>query len=153
MNLPVPATTFNVMELPITVPGLPLANTNERTIDGGSTVAPPGQGAQAPVQGGPPPGGGAESLVMIGLMLVVFYFLLIRPNQKRAKKHKELVDSLKRGDTVITSSGIFGRITQIDGNTVSLEIAKNTKIKLLRSYVSGIANPDTEKELAAGPRP
>lgn len=93
-----------------------------------------------------------ESLILIGVMLVVFYFLLIRPQQKRAKKHTNLIESLKRGDEVITSSGIFGKIALIEGNTVTLEIAKNTKIKVLKNYVGGIANSETEKELAQQPQ-
>ena len=93
-----------------------------------------------------------ESLVLIGIMLVVFYFLLIRPQQQRAKKHKSLVEGLKRGDEVITSSGIFGKIVLIEGNAVTLEIAKGTRIKVLKSYVGGLATPETEKELAEQPQ-
>ena len=89
------------------------------------------------------------NLVFIGLMLVVFYFLLIRPQQKRAKKHRELIGALKKGDTVITTSGIYGRIIAIEDQAVTLEIAKNTKIKILRNYVTAIATPESEKELAA----
>ena len=87
---------------------------------------------------------------MLG-MLVLFYFLLIRPQQKRAKQHRELVGALKRGDSVITTSGIFGRIVDIDGNAMTLEIAKNTHVKILKSYVAGISTPDTESALAQGP--
>jgi len=88
---------------------------------------------------------------MLG-MIVLFYFLLIRPQQKRAKQHRELVGALKRGDHVITSSGIYGRIHEIDGNVMTLEIAKNTHIKILKSYVAGIASADTESALASGPQ-
>lgn len=124
---------------------------------GGGAGAPPagpaGGGAGEGAEGGAAPaaGGGWESLIFLGLMLVVFYFLLIRPQQKRAKKHKELVSGLRRGDTVITSSGIFGKITALDDNTVTLEIDKNTRIKVLKSYVGGQANAETEKQLAQNP--
>ena len=118
---------------------------------GGGPAAPTAAegGGAAP---GPAAGGGMESLVLIGIMLVVFYFLLIRPQQQRAKKHKSLVEGLKRGDEVITSSGIFGKIVLIEGNAVTLEIAKGTRIKVLKSYVGGLATPETEKELAEQPQ-
>ena len=61
------------------------------------------------------PGGGLDTIVLFGVMLLVFYFLLIRPQQKRSKEHKVLVSGLKRGDEVMTNSGIYGRIQQIDG--------------------------------------
>ncbi len=96
--------------------------------------------------------GGPEQLLFIVLMFVLFYFMLIRPQQKRAKQHRELITSLKRGDNVITSSGIYGRIHEIDGNVIVLEIAKNTRIKVLKQYVGGIANADTETKLAETPQ-
>ena len=121
----------------------------EGQLPGGGGGAPAAGGGGAPPAGGGAGGAGWEQLIFIGLMLVVFYFLLIRPQQKRAKKHKGLMEGLKRGDTVITSSGIFGRITQIEGTTVTLEIAKNTKVKLVKSYITAIASPEAEKELAS----
>lgn len=93
-----------------------------------------------------------ESFVLILVMLVVFYFLLIRPQQKRQKKHQSLLKGLKAGDDVITSAGIFGKITEIQGGTLTVEIAKNTKVRVLKNYVAGLANKDTEKELAEAPR-
>ncbi|MBL8784276.1 MAG: preprotein translocase subunit YajC [Deltaproteobacteria bacterium] len=88
---------------------------------------------------------------MLG-MLVLFYFLLIRPQQKRAKQHKQLVESLKRGDAVITSSGIYGRIVSVDGNVLTIEIAKGTEIKILKGYVGGIANEQTATTLNQNPQ-
>ncbi len=119
---------------------------------GGGVPVAPASGDGGGSVAAPAAGGGMESLILIGVMLVVFYFLLIRPQQKRAKKHTNLIESLKRGDEVITSSGIFGKIALIEGNTVTLEIAKNTKIKVLKNYVGGIANSETEKELAQQPQ-
>ena len=92
------------------------------------------------------------TLVMLGVMLLIFYFLLIRPQQKRAKEHKNMVSSLKRGDNVITSSGIYGRVVGIDGQVVTLEIAKNTHVRVLRHFVGGVANEDTEKQLQQNPQ-
>ena len=104
--------------------------------------------------GGAAAGGqsGMTTLVMLGVMLLIFYFLLIRPQQKRAKEHKEMVSSLKRGDNVITSSGIYGRVVGIDGQVVTLEIAKNTHVRVLRHFVGGVANEDTEKQLQQNPQ-
>ncbi len=116
-------------------------------VAGGGGVAPAAGGAPPGARGGPACGGGEQLLFMLG-MLVLFYFLLIRPQQKKAKQHKELITSLKRGDRVITSSGIYGRIDAIDGNVLTVEIAKNTKIKILKNYVGGIANQQTEQQLA-----
>ncbi len=93
-----------------------------------------------------------ESLIFLGLMLVVFYFFLIRPQQKKAKKHKEFVEALKPGDQVITSSGIFGKITSIKDNKVTLEVAKNTRIQILRNFVAHRASADAEKELSEAPQ-
>jgi preprotein translocase subunit YajC len=95
-----------------------------------------------------PQGDPMSPLIMIGLMIVIFYFFIIRPQSKRAKKHRELVGGLKKGDQVITSSGIYGTIRGMDGEVMTLEVAKNTHIKVLKSYVGGLANAETEKELA-----
>ena len=97
-------------------------------------------------------GGGMTTLVMLGVMLLIFYFLLIRPQQKRAKEHKAMVGGLTRGDSVITSSGIYGRVVGIDGQVVTLEIAKNTHVRVLRHFVGGVANEDTEKQLQQNPQ-
>lgn len=115
-------------------------------------------GGTAPAAGGAPPGarsapgcGGPEQLILMLGMLVLFYFLLIRPQQKRMKAHKTMVEGLKRGDSVITSSGIYGRIQAIEGNVLTVEIAKGTNIRILKSYVGGVANEQTEQDLAKGP--
>jgi preprotein translocase subunit YajC len=96
--------------------------------------------------------GGMTTLLMLGVMLVIFYFLLIRPQQKRAKEHKQMVGGLKRGDSVITSSGIYGRVVGIEGQVVTLEIAKNTHVRVLRHFVGGVANENTEKQLQQNPQ-
>lgn len=117
-----------------------------------SAGAAPAAGG-APAAGRPPGCGDPSSLVLMLGMLVVFYFLLIRPQQKKAKAHKAMVESLKRGDNVILHSGIYGKIAQIDGNVISVEIAKNTTVKVLRGYVLGQATAETEKTLADSPQP
>jgi preprotein translocase subunit YajC len=72
-------------------------------------------------------------------MVVIFYFLLIRPQQKKAKEHKALLDNLKEGDQIITSGGIIGTIITIDDQLVSIEIADRVRIKMARPYIAGFA--------------
>lgn len=70
-------------------------------------------------------------------ILAIFYFLLIRPQMQQEKKKKEILKTLKKGDPVITSSGILGTINNIEGDIVSLQIADRVVVKVLRSYISG----------------
>jgi preprotein translocase subunit YajC len=69
---------------------------------------------------------------------VIFYFLLIRPQQKKAKEHQEMISGLKKGDKVITSGGIHGQITALDDTTVTIEIAEKVRIKVTRSTLAGL---------------
>jgi preprotein translocase subunit YajC len=87
---------------------------------------------------GSPAGGGLTAFVPLILMFVIFYFLLIRPQQKKAKEHQNMINNLKKGDKVITSGGIHGTITSLGDTTVSLEIAENVKIKISRSNVAAL---------------
>ena len=80
-------------------------------------------------------------LPMLILMFAIFYFLLIRPQQKKAKALKEMLGNLRKGDTVLTSGGVFGRITGISDQIVVLEIAPQVRIKVNRAAISGMANP------------
>ena len=72
-------------------------------------------------------------------MVVIFYFLLIRPQQKKAKEHKALLDNLKKGDRIITSGGIIGTIINIDDQIVNVEIADKVRIDMGRPYIAGFA--------------
>jgi len=87
--------------------------------------------------GGAPAGGMMGSLLPLLLMFLVFYILLIRPQQKRTKQHKEFLNSLKKGDEVITSGGLFGRVTGITESVVTLEVADKVRIKVQRGNISG----------------
>lgn len=74
-------------------------------------------------------------------VLIIMYFLLIRPQQKRAKAHQELVKNLRRGDTVVMNSGMIGKITKIiDDAEVEVEIADNVRVRLLRGMVGEVRN-------------
>jgi len=78
------------------------------------------------------------SLVPFILMLVVFYFLLILPAQRRQRKTTEMLGNLKAGDRVVTNGGIYGKIVGFEGETVNLQVAEQVRIKVARSAVAGM---------------
>lgn len=105
--------------------------------------------AQSSAPGGPgggpsaPSGGGPASNPLIGLLpfvliFVLFYVLMILPQQRQRKKHQAMLGALKKGDRVVTSSGLIGSITNIHDDVVTLQIADNVKVKLLRSAVASL---------------
>ena len=71
-------------------------------------------------------------------MIVIFYFLLIRPQQKRAKEHRKLVEALGKGDEVVTSGGLLGKIVELSDQYVTVEIANNVNVKIQRQAISTI---------------
>lgn len=86
-------------------------------------------------------GGGIEAFLPLILIFVVFYFLMIRPQQKRAKEHKKMLEAVRRGDNVLTSGGILGKITKVDSETeVSLEIAKDVIVKVRREMIAQVVD-------------
>ena len=95
-------------------------------------------------------GGGIEQIILILLFIAVFYFLLIRPQQKRAKQHKKLISELAKGDEVMTTSGIYGRIVKLGENHIELEIADKTKIILQKGSVTSNLPAGTIDGLAKG---
>ena len=74
-------------------------------------------------------------LVMFGIVALIFWFLVIRPQQKEHERHQELVSGLKAGDQVVTAGGIFGTVKSIDGSVLQLEIGGGTKIKIDREKI------------------
>ena len=79
-------------------------------------------------------GSGIGQFIPLILIFVIFYFFLIRPQQKKVKEHKAMVESLKRGDKVITSGGITGTVERIiDNDKIEVEIAENVKVEIVRS--------------------
>ncbi len=84
------------------------------------------------------PGALFTSFLPLILIFVIFYFLLIRPQSKKAKEHKGMLDNIKNGDKIITTGGIYGVIEGIEGDTITLKIAENVKVKMSRSAVAGI---------------
>jgi len=102
---------------------------------------------------GTQPGGGGGgqggsqflSFLPIILIFVVFYFLLIRPQQKRAKEHRMLLQNLKVGDNILTSGGIYGRITGIKDDKVTVEISDKVRVKVNRGHIAGVVKQDVLK--------
>ncbi len=83
--------------------------------------------------------GGMESLLPLVLIFVVFYFLLIRPQQKKAKAHREMLGALRRGDRIVTGGGLIGQIIRVvSENELIVEIAKDIKVRVMRSMVSDV---------------
>lgn len=104
-------------------------------LDSAYALTPPPQGTGGEGQGG---WGAIGSFLPLILIFVIFYFLLIRPQSKKAKEHKHMLDNLKKGDKIVTSGGIHGVIEDLEEDTVTVKIAENVKIKLSRTAVSGI---------------
>lgn len=89
----------------------------------------------SPAAGGGQGGSQYMSLVFIAAVFAIFYFILIRPQQKRAKQHKEFIENLKKGDKVITSGGLYGTITGITDETVTMEVAEGVRVKVEKGTV------------------
>ena len=83
-----------------------------------------------------------SSIVIMVVMVVVFYFLLIRPQQKRQKEHKAMIEALGKGAYVMTSAGFLGRIVDIEGDILVVDLGE-TKVRMPRSFVSGTYDPKT----------
>ena len=89
--------------------------------------------------------GGLMGFLPLIIIFAVFYFMLIRPQMKRAKEHKQLVASLSKGDEVITNGGLLGKITDVSESFVTLELAENLQIKLQRQAVANVMPKGTIK--------
>lgn len=88
---------------------------------------------------------GGFSALMMNLfpfiaIIFVFYFLMIRPQQKRMKEHKEMVEGLKRGDKVVTQGGMIGKITKVDEVTAKVELAEGVVVEVIKSTISEVRN-------------
>ena len=95
-------------------------------------------------------GGGTPSalisIVPFVLIFALFYFLLILPQQKKQKEQKTMLEALKKGDKVVTSSGIWGTVANMGKETVTLQIADNTKIKIQREYIARLRSDEEEQQ-------
>ena len=98
---------------------------------------------QAPAQG--PTGVGqilSSPLVMMGVIFAIIYFLIMRPQQKKQREHQDLLRNLKKGDRVVTLSGIYGTINALDEKIISLQVDGKVRIKISRQSVSGLSDED-----------
>lgn len=100
------------------------------------------EGSDAASQGDP-----MTSLIFMIVIFAVFYFLLIRPQAKRAKEHKQLVAALNKGDEIVTSGGIYGKLSAVSEDHVDVDIAEGTTIKIQRQAVASVLPKGTIKSL------
>lgn len=91
--------------------------------------------------------GTLELILPLLLMFAIFYFLLIRPQQKKAKEHKSMVEALKKGDEVITTGGILAKITEVEESFLTCKIAENVEVKIQSHAVSAVLPKGTIKKL------
>jgi preprotein translocase subunit YajC len=98
-------------------------------------------------QGGSGAGGGSmvSTFVMFGAIFLIFYFMIIRPQQKRAKEREKLLSSIEKGDKVITSGGVHGTVAGVEEKTILLQVTENVKLKIERSAITTILNRDAKE--------
>ena len=92
------------------------------------------------------PAAGLGTFMPIIVLFAIFYFLLIRPQQKRAKEHQATLDALKSGDTVITNGGLYGTVIKIDGHVVTLQCSDKVRVKVIKKSISSKVDPSTLEE-------
>ncbi len=85
-----------------------------------------------------PAGGGYEMFIMIGIFFAIMYFMIIRPQQKRTKEHNALMDSLSKGDEVVTNGGMMGKIKGVGDDIIRIELAENVVIKVQKHAISSV---------------
>jgi len=93
-------------------------------------------------------GGGFSTFVPLILMFVIFYFLLIRPQQKKQKAHRSMIGNLKNGDRIVTSGGIYGHITSVNDDILTVEVADKIRIKVNRTNVSVLLQSSSQAQPA-----
>ena len=96
--------------------------------------------AYAQAAGGAGGAAGLASFLPLVLIFVIMYFLMIRPQQKRMKEHRAMVEALKKGDEVVTQGGLVGKVTAVRDNELEVEIAPGVKVRVIRSTVTGLVN-------------
>ncbi len=89
-------------------------------------------------QAGGEAGGSLFSLLPLVVIFILFYFLLIRPQQKRAKQHKEMVAALKKGEEIVTNGGLLGKVTDVEDNFVTIEISSGLNVRIQRQAIAQV---------------
>jgi preprotein translocase subunit YajC len=90
-------------------------------------------------------GGGIAALIPFIAIFAIMYFIIFRPQQKKAKEHREMLAALKKGDRVVSSGGLHGVITGLTDDTVTIEIAPKVRVKVSRGYIAGALNKEVQK--------
>jgi preprotein translocase subunit YajC len=103
--------------------------------------------SDAMAQGAEAQGGTLELILPLLLMFAIFYFLLIRPQQKKAKEHKKMVGDLSKGDEIITNGGLLAKISDVDDNFLTCKISENVEVKVQRHAISTVLPKGTIKNL------
>jgi preprotein translocase subunit YajC len=96
---------------------------------------------------------GMDSFTAIAPLIFIFaimYFLMIRPQQQRMKQHKQMVENVRRGDTVVTAGGVIGRVTKVDDAEISVEIADNVQIRVVKATLSEVRAKTQPADSKAG---
>ncbi len=104
--------------------------------------------AYAQASGAAGPGGPMAVLVQMApllLIFIIFWFLLIRPQQQKQKQHRAMIDAVKKGDSIVTGGGLIGKVTKVDAETVEVEIASGVKVKALKATLADITPFGTSK--------
>ncbi len=98
--------------------------------------------APALAQAAPAPAGPSliTQLLFFVPLILIFYFLLIRPQQQRAKKHAEMIAAVKRGDTVVTSGGLIGKVNKVNDTEITLDLAENVRVRVIKAMVIEVRN-------------
>ncbi len=99
--------------------------------------------AQAASTGGGDP---LQFIIMIGVFFAIMYFMIIRPQSKRTKEHKSLINSLNKGDEVVTNGGVLGKVTALDDSFITIKIATDVEVQIQRQAVSTVMPKGTMKK-------
>jgi preprotein translocase subunit YajC len=131
--------------LPAVLAGLVLVVDESLAQEGANVFAPaPAAASDAPTF--------MQSLVnmlpMLAICYLIFWVMVIRPQETKVKKHKELLDSLKRGDSVVTTGGLIGKVVSVEKESVTIEIAQNVKVKIAPAYIVGPEKGESKAEAA-----
>ena len=98
--------------------------------------------APAGANGQPAAGSPFDLFLPLGLTIAIVYFLMLRPQQKRGEQQRKMIEGLKKGDHVLTTSGIYGRVFDVDKKTVTVDVGNNLKLRFARSAVAALEKPD-----------
>jgi preprotein translocase subunit YajC len=82
--------------------------------------------------------GPGQQFILLGAIALMFYFMILRPQQRRAREHAARVDSIKRGDTIVLSSGLIGKVVRVEDKEIGIEVAQNVTVKVVKAMVSEV---------------